>query len=155
MLQLILFFLTLPHFNFLEPLSNPGAASVIKVTLNTLDYLGFPVSRNKIEGPATCIMFLGVLINIDALELQFQAGKLQRIHSLIRAWKAIKSCRRKELESLLGLLSHAAATVVRPSRIFLRELFHLLHLTRAPPHFVRLSSRVKVDLAWWGCFLKE
>ena len=144
----------LDDFLFLEPPSTRGAASVIDVALRALDYLGFPVSRNKIEGPATCITFLGVLIDTEAFELRLPTGKLQRIRSLLRVWKAKKSCRRKELESLLGLLSHAA-TVVRPGRTFLRELFRLLHLTRAPHHFVRLTAGARADLAWWWCFLKE
>ena len=69
-------------------------------------------------------------------------------------WKAKKSCRRMELESLLGLLSHAAM-VVRPGRTFQHELFRLLHLTRAPHHFVCLTAGARADLAWWWCFLKE
>ena len=84
----------LDDFLFLEPPSTRGAASVIDVALRALDYLGFPVSINKIEGPATCITFLGVLIDTDAFELRLPAGRLQRIRSILRVWKAKKSCRR-------------------------------------------------------------
>ena len=41
------------------------------------------------------------------------------------------------------------------SKCILRELFRLLHLTRAPHHFVRLAAGARADLAWWWCFLKE
>jgi len=144
----------LDGFLFLEPPSNPGVASVIEMALNALDYLDFPVSRNKIEGPVPCITFLRVLIDTDTFEMQLPTGKLQRICSLERAWRAIKSCRRKELEFLLGLLSHAA-TVVRSGCTFFRELTCFLHLTKTPHHFVHLSSGAKANVAWWGCFLKE
>ena len=61
---------------------------------------------------------------------------------------------KKELESLLGHLSHAA-TVVRPGRTFLHQLFSLLHLTKAPHHFVRQGAGARADLAWWKCFLQS
>ena len=73
----------LDDFLFLEPPSTCGAASVIDVALRVLEYIGFPVSRNKYEGPATSITFLGVLIDMDAFELRLPAGKLQRIRSLL------------------------------------------------------------------------
>ena len=69
-------------------------------------------------------------------------------------WSTRESCTRKDLESLLGHLSHAA-TVVRPGCTFLRELFRLLHLTKSPHHFVRLSAGAGADLTWWRCFLKD
>ena len=68
-------------------------------------------------------------------------------------WTPRKSCTRKELESLLGHLSQAAS-VVRPGRTFLRQLFSLLHVARTPHHFVRLTPGAKADLAWWRCFLQ-
>ena len=59
----------LDDFLFVEPLVSHRSASTLDTALKTLDYLGFPVSRNKIEGPATCITFLGVLIDTNAFEL--------------------------------------------------------------------------------------
>ena len=70
------------------------------------------------------------------------------------SWSTRKSCRRKDLESLLGHLSHAA-TVVRPGRTFIREHFCLLHLTRSPHYFVQLSAGARADLTWCRCFLKD
>ena len=142
----------LDDFLFVEPLVSHRSSSTLDTALKTLDHLGFPVSRNKIEGPATCITFLGVLIDTNAFELRLPADKLQRMRSMVSSWSTRESCRRKDLESLLGHLSHAA-TVVRPGRTFLRELFRLLHLTRSPHHFVRLSAGARADLTWWRCFL--
>ena len=144
----------LDDFLFVEPLVSHRSSSTLDTALKTLDHLGFPVSRNKIEGPATCITFLGVLIDTNAFELRLPADKLQRMRSMVSSWSTRESCRRKDLESLLGHLSHAAI-VVRPGRTFLRELFRLLHLTRSPHHFVRLSAGARADLTWWRCFLKD
>ena len=144
----------LDDFLFVEPLVSHRSGLTLDTALKTLDNLGFPVSRNKIERPATCITFLGVLIDTNAFELRLPADKLQRMRSMVSSWSTRKLCRRKDLESLLGHLSHAAK-VVRPGRTFLRELFRLLHLTRSPHHFVQFSAGARADLTWWQCFLKD
>ena len=65
-----------------------------------------------------------------------------------------RCCTRKELESLLGHLSHAA-TVIRPGRIFLRTLFSLLSRLSCPSHFVRLNIEARADLVWWRHLLQH
>ena len=109
---------------------------------------------HKTEGPTSCITFLGIIIDTEAFELRLPAEKLQKLQALLSSWCARKSCTKKELESLLGHLSHAA-TVVRPGRTFLRQLFSLLHSTKAPHHFVRLGAGARADLVWWKCFLQN
>ena len=64
------------------------------------------------------------------------------------------SCTKKDLESLIGHLSHAA-TVVRPGRTFLRLLFTLLTTVNAPHHFIHLNASARADLQWWKCFLQD
>ena len=59
------------------------------------------------------------------LELRLPADKLECLQSTIHKWyiklflKAKPFCKRKELESLIGLL-HDASIVVRPGHTFLR-----------------------------------
>ena len=55
----------------------------------------------------------------------------------------------------MGHLSHAA-TVVRPGRAFLQDLFALLKVAlQAPHHFIHLTAGASTDIAWWCCFLQE
>ena len=61
---------------------------------------------------------------------------------------------RRELESLLGHLSHAA-TVIKQGRTFLRTLFPLLHVVRAPHIHIRLNAGARADLLWWKVFLQD
>ena len=109
---------------------------------------------HKTEGQTCCIKFLGIIIDTEAFELRLSAEKLHKLQALLSFWCARKSCTKKELESLLGHLSNTA-TVVRPGHTFLRQLFSLLHLTKAPHHFVRLGAGASADLAWWKCFLQS
>ena len=100
------------------------------------------------------IKFLGILIDTQVFELRLPVGKIQRLRSLLQGWGKKKACTKRELESLLGHLSHAAS-IVRPGRTFLRQLFSLLRGVKAPSHFVRLNVGARADLKWWECFLQE
>ena len=46
-------------------------------------------------------------------------------------------------------LSHAA-TVVRPGRVFLRQLIDTAKLPRLPSHKVRLNAGCRADISWWA-----
>ena len=89
----------------------------------------------------------------NIFELRVPADKLQRLQTLIQSWCTTKAHTRKELEFLLGHLSHAAS-IVRPGRTFLHQLFSLLHRVNVPHHYVRLNAGARADLAWWKCFLQ-
>jgi hypothetical protein len=127
---------------------------LLHTALQVLQHLGVPVATEKTEGPATSVTFLGVLIDTQNLELRLPSDKLSRLQALVSDWQKKHTCTRKELESLLGHLSHAA-TVVQPGRTFLRSLFSLLHVAKAPHHFIRLDKGSRADLAWWRCFLQR
>ena len=122
--------------------------------LQTLHYLGIPVAEQKTEGPTTSLTFLGILIDSHKFELRLRLDKLAHLSQLIRTWVDKKSCTRKELESLLGHLSHAA-TVIPQGRTFLRSLFSLLPHTHAPHHKVRLNFGARADVKWWATFLND
>ncbi len=115
---------------------------------------GIPVATHKTEGPSTTVTFLGILIDTDQFQLRLPVEKLARLRSLVALWQRKRSCTRKELESLVGHLSHAA-TVIRPGRIFLRQLFSLLSIAAKPHYQIRLNATVHADLQWWACFLQD
>ena len=100
------------------------------------------------------MIFLGILVDSYNFELRLPADKLARLQEAIRHWVPRHSCIRRELDSLLGHLSHAA-TVIPQGRVFLRQLFALLSLDRAPHHFIRLNAGAKANLMWWQTFLQD
>jgi hypothetical protein len=117
--------------------------------------LGVPMAVHKREGPSAVIVFLGIIIDTLKGELRLPEEKLQRLISLLEEWGDRRSCTRKELESLIGHLSHAAK-VVRSGRSFLRRMLDLLHAVHHPPNSttpIRLNAGFRADLAWWREFL--
>ena len=114
---------------------------------------GIPVADHKTEGPATSLTFLGVLIDTDRFQLRLPEDKLLRLRELVMSWQSKKSCTRKELESFVGHLAHAAV-VIRPGRIFLRSLYALLAGVAKSHFYIRLNIAVRADLQWWYHFLQ-
>ena len=144
----------LDDFRFLSRPGSDEAAHYLSQVLELMNELGVPIAMHKIKGPSTTLTFLGILIDSQLLQLRSPADKLQQIRSLLQSCCHKQSCRRKELESLLGHVSHVAV-VVQPGRALLRELFTCLKLAHAPHHFVHLNKAARADLCWWNCFLQE
>ena len=117
-------------------------------------YLAEEVEDDKCEGPATCLIFLGIEIDTFEMELRLPAVKLWRLEHELKSWAEKKSCTKRELQSLAGQLQHAA-TVVRPGHTFIRRLYDLLSVSRAAHHHVRLNQEARSDLARWASFLES
>ena len=98
----------------------------------------------------TEITFLGIVIDTTKGELRLPQDKLARLTSLLTQWRSRRSCTRKELESLIGVLNHACK-VVRPGQPFLRRMIDLLQAVHRPPNSrvpIRLALGFRADLAW-------
>ena len=120
-------------------------------------FLGVPIATHKTEGLTTCLTYLGIEIDTKAAQLRLPADKLHRLLSLLREWSDRKSCSRRDLESLVGLLNHAYK-VVRSGHSLLRRLINLLHTVPMHPHRphpIRLNREFRADLAWWHLFVTE
>ncbi len=115
----------LDDFLLLEAPDLDNGARALTTATETLQWLGVPVANNKTEGPATLVVFLGIVIDTRSFELRLPLEKVQRLQALLQEWSHKKACTRKELESLVGHLSHAA-TMILPGRTFLHQFFDLL-----------------------------
>lgn len=143
-------FITVSH-------SKDSALESKQVLLSTWELLGIPSEPSKLEGPSTCLSFLGVEVDTVACQLRLPADKLARLKAVLEATLGKKAVTKRELQSLVGLLQHAAK-VVRPGRSFLRRLHALLAqvgASRAPSHLIRLNLAARADVLWWHVFVEE
>jgi hypothetical protein len=115
-------------------------------------FLGVPVVPEKCAGPAEAIVFLGFELDTRSMVVRLPQAKLQRTLRLVQEWLEKRACRKRELESLLGHLQHAA-TVVRPGRTFVRRLIELVASFRNKLHWIRLTESTRSDLYWWYSFM--
>ena len=129
-------------------------AFFLHLLINLCARLGLPLAREKVEGPSTCLPFLGIEIDSIAQELRLPAEKLSGIQSLLNEWEKKTRCTQKELQSLAGHLQHAAS-IVRPGRSFIRRLYDLQARVPKPHHHVHLSVGIRSDLSWWRTYIEQ
>ena len=125
--------------------------------VSTFASLGVPLEPSKLEGPSTCLTFLGIEVDTQGLQLRLPEEKLGRLKTLLESTTGKKSLRQRDLQSLVGLLQHAAK-VVKPGRSFMRRLHALLSYNAGQPkpaHYIRLNTAARADILWWRTFVEE
>ena len=130
----------------------PECQSALRIVMETFARLGFSLAVNKLEGPTTCLDFLGFELDSWLMEVRLPQEKLQELQNLIHQWVARKSCTQKDLKSLTGKLAHAAK-VVQPGKTFMRRMFELQSGVHQPYYHVHLNSDFRSDILWWDTFL--
>ena len=150
----------LDDFLILGPAGSPLCGQALQTTLTLCDELGFPVALEKTEGPATTLTFLGIEIDSVAGQVRLPHDKLERLLTTINQWMKQAddptprgTGKKRELLSLIGLLTHAA-TVVRPGRAFLHGLIDATATVQDLEHWVHLNRSARADIAWWHTFLR-
>ena len=132
------------------PLSTQCATN-LQIMTDTCEDTGTPIEPDKTEDPSISIVFLGIELDLVTMELRLLADKLARLRQLTLRWQGKKECRKRDLLSLIGVLSHAFK-VIKAGRSFLRRLIDLSTLVKHPDHFVRLNRHARSDLEWWHLF---
>ena len=136
------------------PPDSPQCAHNLAIALAVCKRLGLPLHPGKCEGPATVLVVLGIELDSVSQIARLPSEKLSALQDLISSWLPRKSCNRRDLESLIGHLHHAAK-VVWPGRTFLRRMIDLLCCFRKKDHPIRLNREFHLDLLWWHQFLSQ
>eukprot|EP00117_Sycon_ciliatum_P034800 scpid21606/ scgid26485/ Integrase/recombinase xerD homolog len=140
----------LDDFLNVSPPHLPVAEHHRSLILDMLRYLQIPVASEKVEGPSTCLTFLGLELDSLTFEIRLPSAKhgayLGKVNGLLQSGMAS----RRELASVLGNLSFAARAIP-VGRTFLRRLYDLDRATsNLPKHKVlTLSAGAVNDLKWW------
>ena len=79
-------------------------AEHLTILLATFKELGVPVAAEKLEGPATRLVFLGIEIDTEEMVVRLPLDKLLELKVLVGKWLSRKSCGHQELQSLAGKL---------------------------------------------------
>ena len=130
---------------------SPECSQSALIMHKACEEMGLPTEPDKDEGPATTISFLGMELDSMALEIRLPQDKLVRMRAELSKWRGRKACRKRELLSLIGTLSHACKAV-RAGRSFLRRLIDLSMVVKTLDHHVRLSREARSDIKWWFQF---
>ena len=149
-----------PLFHYLDDFLTVGrpqsdqCASNMQIMKQACSDTGTPIEPDKCEGPATVMGFLGLELDTEKLEMRLPQDKLHNLLEAMSSWRGRKACRKRELLSLIGSLSHACKAV-RPGRAFLRRLIDLSSVVKHLDHYVRLSRSARSDIEWWYRFASK
>ena len=134
------------------PAHSSICAHNVKTILHVASQVGIPLAPNKLEGPTTRLVFLGILIDTNSMETSLPDDKLHELISELQSWSTRNKCLKRELLSLIGKLNFACR-IIPAGRIFLRHLIDLSTSARLPHHHVTMNREVRRDIAWWLRFL--
>ena len=110
--------------------------------------LGVPLVMNKVDGPKPCLTFLGIKIDTDWLQIWLPVKKLKKVNEEVQYWLSRwKACKKRELQSLCGLLQQACK-VVHPEQIFLQCFIGTTKSASA----TKLIVQVRYTCTVVGCF---
>ena len=133
----------------------PSVESVarISVLIDTCDILCLPTAMDKQEGPTTWIVFLGIELDTEKLELRLPHCKLLWLKSLLQWWIHLKSVKKKDLDSLVGQL-HDTSIVVHSGCTSVCRLIDALKSAHNRPSSssVRLDVQACSNILWWALF---
>ena len=116
--------------------------------------LAVPLAPDKIIGPTTCIVYLGIEIDSVARTIKLPTDKYNELKLALSTWVNKKKCTKRQLLSLIGSLSFACK-VVKPGRIFLRRLIDLSTTVMNLNHHISLTVDARADILWWHSFLPQ
>ena len=114
--------------------------------IGVCEKLNIPLAEQKV-GPAVCLNFVGIEVDMVAMQLRLPGDKLARLKAMISEWVSKKVASKRELQLQAGLLQHACK-VVRPGRVFLRRIFDAMARPQQPHHPTHLNKAVRSNLAW-------
>ena len=119
-----------------------------RIMQSVCDAAGLPMEPSKSVGPNTQLVFLGMIVDATKGKLCLPQEKLSQLQDTLGQWRGRKACRKRELLSLIGSLSHACK-VMRVGRIFLRILIDLSTKADRLNHFICLNTEARADIEWW------
>ena len=115
--------------------------------------LGVPIAEEKTEGPATVIVFLGLELDSELMEVPIQIEKVQKLLSQIHKTLEQKSIKLQDLQSLIGSLNFMCRAIA-PGRAFLRRLINATCGVTKPFYHVHINSGMQHDLHTWLDFFQ-
>ena len=124
----------------------------LDIIITAFNDLGIPLAMDKIEGPSTYIVYLGIAINSMTMTIEITDEKYSDSLHLLQDWKNRRTCTKRQMKSLIGKLGFISK-VVRPGRMFSRRLIDLSTTVKLLHHHITLNKDSRADIQWWLDFL--
>ena len=139
----------LDDFVIVAPPASDQCEQYLAILEDECEVLGIKLAPEKKHPSTTRLPLLGMIIDTVTGRLYLPEDKLVRLRLEVDHWLRRKACRRRELESLVGTLQHAAK-VIYPGRSFVRRgsPAQSLHLAESAIQ----GEGIRRVLEWSGLF---
>ena len=124
----------------------------LRCFLKVCKQLGFPIAMDKVDGPATTLIVLGLELDSDLQQIRLPAKKLKGVLEELEQWLQRSKSTKRNLLSLIGQLAFAARAVPA-GRLFLQRLITLSTKVQHLHHHLRLNKDARADILWWQSLL--
>ena len=119
--------------------------SAVHILIQLLREMGFSISYDKVEGPATRVTFVGIVVDSVSFTLELPQQMLNEFYTILLQFTARKCASLCQLQQLAGHLNWAGQAV-RGGRCYLRCILDVIKLAH---HKIVLSESFYADI--YGC----
>ena len=88
------------------PPNSQTCANNVNIMIHMASHLRIPLAPEKLEGPTTSLVFLGILIDTNCMETALPEDKLKELFADLQCWWL-----KRELLSLIGKLNWACHVI--------------------------------------------
>ena len=138
-------------YNYIDDIFACAEESVAHEAFRRLEELigelGLPINRDKVVAPAEEMICMGVEINVRNRTVRLPREKICEIEHACEQFRGRRTCKRRELQSLLGKLLYLAKIII-PARGFLNRMLAYLR-NMGQNNTIRLGDSFSKDLAWF------
>lgn len=121
--------------------------------IDHLRRLGFYISWEKVQSPSRVCKYLGIEIDTINMELRLPEERLIKLRKELLFWRGKKKATHKQLQTLVGHLSHCSR-IVQGGKLYMFFLIEFLIQSKGKRR-VKLSADFHNDLSWWWVFVEN
>lgn len=144
----------LDDFLFAGPKNTSDCKKLMQTFRSLCQDIGVPLAEEKTVGPTSCLVFLGLEINTDEMNVKIPPDKIVKTLETLKKVLGKKKVTLKDMQSLVGSLNFCTRAV-SSSRAFNRRFYDATIGARKPHHFIRITRPIKEDLTIWVKFLES
>ena len=115
----------LDDFLIVTPSVSSACQHNLDIAKQTCQILGVPLTWEKVEGPTTATIFLGIVLYASSMETRLPEEKFKRLQSTVAGWMGKKMTTKQEILSLVGQFQRVAK-VVRAGKTFVACMYSLV-----------------------------
>ena len=145
---------SLDDFLILGPPGSSQCLEGLERALCLCEELGVPIEQKKTVYPTTSLVFLGMQVDTESMELRVPVEKLERIRKLLDEWVLKKSGTKRSLLSLIGSLYFCCQAIVM-GKPFVVRLGKRAYSVEKLHQTVFLGDKEVEDLMWWYYLLNS